>query len=145
MKLFSSLQEVWGSLHLSTALFSPSPTHIHIHTQSIFLSLYTYILKVFLIGLFLLGIAYLSLLHTKLSFMEGLSWTKWNIRSLKTFLLKSCQIFQALCLSYRLRNEVHTVSNSNLTQPQSWFFFMMLYCLSMDSERDHIVIKSVHN
>lgn len=146
MKLFSSLQEVWGSVHLSTALLSPSPTHIDIHTQSIFLSFYTYILNGILSWLISLGDSLPFSPAYKVIIYWRLIMNQVRHKGFKDFfLLNSHQIFQVLCLSYRLRNEVHMVSNSNLTQPQSWFFLMMLYCLSMDGKRDHIVIKFVHN
>ena len=156
MKLFFSLWEVWGSVHLSTALLSPSPTHIHIHTQSVLLSFYTYILNGILSWLISLGDslpvspAYKAIIYWRLIMEQvrhkGFIYLFFLHKGFKDFFIQlTHQIFQVLCLSYRLRNEVHMVSNSNLTQPQSWFFLMMLYCLSMDGKRDHIVIKFVHN
>lgn len=98
MKLLSSLQEVWGSVHLSTILPSPPPPpHTYTYTHDPYSS--HSILRswmVFLVGLFLWGLAYLSLLHTKLSFIEGLSWTKWDIRALKTFLVKFTPNFSGI-------------------------------------------------
>lgn len=101
MKLFSSLWEVWGSVHLSTALLSlsPSPTHIHIHTQSVLLSFYTYILNGILSWLISLGDslpfspAYKAIIYWRLIMEQvrhkGFIYLFFYIRILKTFLFNS--------------------------------------------------------